>query len=197
MSEPLVWMFYIWVVLELCGLVLERHKGLYTLGKWAMFAGMTVSVAIALLSVFAKIKAAPPQHSFSQRVSIVGYFYAADRAITLCLAVFLLLMLLLLSRYPVALSRNVVVHTSLYTVFFLSNTLSLILATVLGVKSFASLEAATTLVSALCVLAWFVFLTPEGEAVRVNIPHFTPEHEERILYHLDSINTVLLRVAHK
>src|SRR4030088_1093310 len=32
-TEPLVWVFYFWVVLELCRLVLERHRGLYTLGK--------------------------------------------------------------------------------------------------------------------------------------------------------------------
>src|SRR5579871_1941688 len=34
-SQPVVWVFYVWVVLELCRLVLEKHRGLYTLGKWA------------------------------------------------------------------------------------------------------------------------------------------------------------------
>src|SRR5579871_417139 len=128
-SEPLIWVFYVLVVLELCRLVLEKHRGLYSLGKWAMFAGMGVSVTIALASVLAKFKAAPVQRAvISLKTSIVWYMYGVDRGVTFCLVVFLLLMLLLLSRYPVRLSRNVVVHTTLYTLFFLSSTLSMLLA---------------------------------------------------------------------
>jgi hypothetical protein len=197
LSEPLIWMFYVWVVLELCRLMLERHPGLYTLGKWAMFAGMGISVTIAVLSILPKFKAAPAQVSISLSTSIVWYVYAADRGVTFCMVIFLLLMLLLLSRYPVALSRNVVVHASLYTLFFLSNALSTLLATLFGLDSFAAVDAASMGVSALCVWAWFFFLTPQGEEARVNIPHFAPENEERILYQLDLLNSTLLRVAHK
>jgi hypothetical protein len=111
--------------------------------------------------------------------------------------IFLLLMLLLLSRYPVALSRNVVLHASLYTAFFLSNTLNLMLAAIYGRSAFFAVDTASMGVSTLCVLAWFFFLTPKGEEVRVNIPHFTPENEQRILYHLDALNATLLKVAHK
>jgi hypothetical protein len=196
-TEPLVWVFYVWVVLELCRLALERHPGLYTLGKWAMYVGMAVSVTLSVLSVLAKFKAAPPQRSRSLHTSILGYFLAADRGVTFCMAVFLLLMLLLLSRYPVRLSRNVVLHTTLYTIFFLSNTLSIILVSVFGLHLFTTIDTGLMGVSALCILAWLIFLTPRGEEVRVNIPHFAPESERRILYHLDALNSTLLRVSRK
>lgn len=194
-TEPLVWMFYIWVVLELCGLVLERHRGLYTLGKWAMYVGMAVSVTLSVLSVMARFKAAPAQRSKSSLSnSIIGYFFAADRGVTFCLAIFLLLMLLLLSRYPVRLSRNVILHTTLYTIFFLSNTLSVILKTVFGVHLFTTIDTGLMGVSAVCILAWLIFLSPKGEEVRLNIPNFAPEDEKRILYHLDALNSTLLKV---
>jgi hypothetical protein len=197
-TTPLVWAFYVAVVLELCRLVLERHRGLYTLGKWAMWAGMAVSVTLSVLSVLAKFQAAPPQkRSRSLLPSIIGYFLAADRGVTFCLAIFLLLMLLLLSRYPVRLSRNVVLHTTLYTIFFLSNTLGVILLSVFGKDLFTAIDAVMMGISALCILAWLIFLTPKGEEVRVDIPRFAPENEERILYHLDALNSTLLKVSRK
>src|SRR6185369_3193926 len=131
-TEPIFWVFYVWVVLELCRLVLERHRGLYTLGKYAMGVGMAISVVVSVISVVIKFKSAPVQPAISSSKSIMVYFLATDRGVTFGMAVFLLLMLLLLSRYPVRLSRNIVLHTTLYTLYFLSNTLSVILAGVFG-----------------------------------------------------------------
>jgi hypothetical protein len=196
-TEPLVWVFYVCVVLELCRLVLEKHRGLYTLGKWAMWIGMVISMTLSIASVLAKFKRAAPQRSISLHNSIVGYFYAADRGVTSCMVIFLLLMLLLLSRYPVRLSRNVVVHTTLYTIFFLSNTLGMILSSVFGLHLFTIIDTAFMAISASCILAWLFLLTTRGEEVRVNIPHFAPENERRILIHLDALNSTLLKVAHK
>src|ERR1700730_11183971 len=36
LTEPVLWVFYLLMVFELYRLVLENHKGLYTLGQWAM-----------------------------------------------------------------------------------------------------------------------------------------------------------------
>jgi hypothetical protein len=62
---------------------------------------------------------------------------------------------------------------------------------------FTTVDTALMGVSALCILAWLIFLTPKGEDVRVNIPHFAPENERRVLYHLDALNSTLLRVSAK
>jgi hypothetical protein len=184
------------VVLELCGLVLTRHQGIFTLGKWAMYAGMAISVTLSILSLLAGFNAAPAQRSQSLTNSIMKYFLAADRGVTFCLAIFLILMLLLLSRYPVPLSRNVVLHAAIYTFFFFGNSLSDILADVFGVHLFTIIDTCLTGITALCILAWLLFLNLKGEEVRVHVPRLTPENEKRILYHLDSLNSTLLKVAH-
>lgn len=189
-SEPLIWMFYVGVVLELYKLVLERHKGLYTLGRWALYFGMALSVGLSVLSLLLRIKPA-------QRSRILPYILPADRGVTLSLAIFLLLMLFLLSRYPVPLSRNVILHATLYTVFFLSNTLGNILSGVFRVGLYDSISTGLMVVSCACVYSWLFFLSPNGEEVRMNIVHFGPEHEERLLYQLDSLNTTLLRASRK
>jgi len=189
-SEPLIWMFYVAVVLELYKLVLARHRGLYTLGRWALYFGMTLSVSLSISSLFLHIKPA-------QRSRILSYFIPADRGVTLCLAIFLLLMLFLLSRYPVPLSRNVVLHATLYTVFFLSNTLGVILSTVFGVALYDSISIGLMVVSCACVYSWLFFLSPKGEEVRMNIIRFGPGHEARLLLQLDALNSTLLRVSRK
>ena len=191
-AEPLNLILWVWVVLELCKLVLEKHRGLYTLGRWAMAVGMIISVTLSILSLLPRIKPAA-----SQKSRYLTYFYGADRGVTLCLAIFLILMILLISRYPVRLSRNVVLHVSLYTIFFLTNTLSVLLWTVFGKRVYGTVTTSMMITSCCCVLAWLLFLNPGGEEVRVNIPHFGPESEERILFHLDSLNTTLLKVARK
>lgn len=189
-SEPLTWFFYVGVVLELYRLVLERHRGLYTLGRWALYSGMTLSVALSVWSLFLHLKPA-------QRSKILPYIIPTDRGVTLCLAIFLLLMLFLLSRYPVPLSRNVILHAALYTIFFLSNTLGVILSGVFGMQLYRAINIGLMVVSIACVYSWLLFLSPDGEAVRLNIPHLGQEQEERLLYHLDSLNSTLLKVSQK
>jgi hypothetical protein len=189
-TEPLIWIFYILVVLELYGLVLEKHKGLYTLGRWAMYLAMAVSLTLSVLSLLPRITAAIPQRS-----KVLGYFFAAERGIDFSLAIFILLILLFLSLYPVPLSRNVKVYAVLYAVYFLSSTLASLLQSLFGLRLMN--EAALLLMgtSAGCVVAWLFLLSSQGEEVRSSIPRFGPEHEERILAQLDALNRTLLRIS--
>jgi hypothetical protein len=189
-TEPVSLILYVLVVLELCRLVLEKHRGLYTLGRWAVYLGMAISVGLSILSLLPRIKPNMPQSS-----KYLGYIFAVDRGVTLCLAIFLVLMLFLLSRYPVSLSRNVILHAAVYTIFFLCNALDMILLKVLGFPHYPALETGRMIVSCLCLLCWLRFLSPKGEETRVQIPHFRPEHEERLLYQLDAINTTMLKIS--
>jgi hypothetical protein len=191
-TEILFWPFYILLVRELYGLVLEKHKGLYTLGRWAMYLATAVSVIISVLSLLPRITPAMPQRS-----RIIGYVYATERGVDLSLALFILLILLLLSRYPVPLSRNVAVHAVVYSIFFLSNTLGLLLHSVFGLQLKNEVNILLMGTSSACVVAWLVLLNAQGERVRARTLHFGRGDEERILLQLDSLNETLLRASHK
>jgi uncharacterized membrane protein len=190
--QPVAWFLYIRMVFELYRLILERHKGLYTLGRWAMYAGIAVSVTISALTLLPHITPQMPQVSKG-----VAYFTAGERGVDCSLAIFLLFMMFLLSWYAVPLCRNVVVHAVIYTVFFLSSTLHLLLHGVFGLKNIDALNTVMTAMSSVCVLAWFFLLSRSGEKVRVKLPWIGPEQEERILSQLDSMNAALLRTARK
>jgi hypothetical protein len=189
-AEPFIWFLYAGVVIELYGLVLKRHRGFYTLGRWAIFVVMAISVTLSGLALLPHITPDMPQTS-----TAMGIMVAGERAIDLSLALFLLLMLAFLNFYTVPLSRNVVVHAVVYTVFFLSNTLGMVLRTVFGLRYAAELDTGLMMLSCACALAWLFLLSAKGEETRARSPWFGPEQEERILWQLDSINATLMKAG--
>jgi hypothetical protein len=191
-SEPILFVAYILVVVELYRLVLERYKGLYTLGRWAMYGAVLISATISVLSLLPKIAASTPEPSKK-----LMYEFAAERGIDLALVIFILLIVWFLGRYPVPLSRNVVVHTVIYSVFFLSDALALLWRTLLGYHVTAIFSFISTMVSSACAVAWWLFLSARGEEVQVHVPQIRPDSEERILQQLDLLNATLLKVSRK
>jgi hypothetical protein len=189
-TEPVIWLFYVVVVIELFSLVLERHRGLYTLGRWVLYAGLSVSVLISGLALLPQLSGGTAQAS-----RILPYYYAIERGVDFSLFLFLLLILLWLTRYPVPLSRNVLVHSLAYSALFLSNTAGVLVRTILGMDVLPDLNRFLLGIGAACILIWLLFLTPKGEEVRVNLPIFGPEHEERILNQLEALNKTLLKVS--
>jgi hypothetical protein len=191
-TEPLFWFLYVLVVFELCGLILEKHKGVYTLGRWAMYLALAVSVTISLLSLLPRIK---PE--MLQRTRIMGYVYATERGVDFSLAIFILLILFFLSRYPVPLSRNVAVHAVVCSIFFLSDTLGLVVHSIFGLHHKNEVDVFLMGKSSACLVAWLVLLNTKGEKVRLRALHFGRGDEERILLQLDSLNRTLSKASHK
>lgn len=189
-SEPLNWIFEVLVVRELCGLALERFRGLCSLGRWAMYAGIAVSALVSVLSLIPKIPSA-----LSQRSQLLYYWYAGDRGINLSLGVFLLLMALLASRYPVPLRRNIVLNATMFTVLFFGSTLVSVLRSVFDFRVDTVVNIVLTGMSAASLVIWFFYLTPAGEEDQMAFAHFRTADEARILQLLEQINRTVLRLA--
>lgn len=190
-TEPMTWLFHVAVVLELYRLVLEKHKGLYTLGRWAMFAGIGTSVTISLISLI-------PNLTLSGQQSRKMFWYLAlERGFMLGLAIFLLFMMGFLVLYTVPISRNVKMHARIYSVFFVSNYLAFLLRSLKGIHVSGNTNLAAEVVSTLCVFAWLFLLNPKGEEVQVSQPIIGAEQERRVLFQLDALNATLLRVSRK
>jgi hypothetical protein len=191
-SEPILLLAYILVVMELYSLVLERYKGLYTLGRWAMYGAVLISGTVSVLSLLPKLGPSLPEPS--RRLM---YEFAAERGVDLALVIFILLIVWFLTKYPVPLSRNVVVHTVIYSIFFLSDALVLLWRTLLGYHVIEYMNVVSTVVSSACAVAWWLLLSAKGEEVPVHGPQLRPDSEERILQQLDMLNATILKVSRK
>jgi len=190
--EPIVWTFYLLVVWELWGLILSKYQGLKWMGWVAMGIAVAISGAVSLLLLTAKLTPAAPQ-----RTKLLFQVLGADRGITLALVLFLVVTLLFLSRYPVQLPRNVLVHATIFTLFFLSSTMSTLVRSLFGMNFYEAFDTGLIGFSAVCVFAWLILLNRRGEEVTAAIPSFTPEQEERILYTLETLNAHVLKVGGK
>ena len=192
-TEPILWAFYITLIVELYGLILEKHKGLYTLGRWVMYAGLSISTLISALALLPHIT--PAQRQITQ---VMPYIWAGERAVNLSLALFILLILLFLSTYPVPLSRNVITHAAVYSIFFLSSTLWVVVRTLFGLRLSDLMNLIVMAISCLCLTAWLILLSPKGEEVRSgSVLHFSQEHEDRVLQTLDALNATMLKISRK
>jgi hypothetical protein len=191
LTSPIVWSFYVLVVWELYGLILKRHPGIATLGRWAMYVSIAISVTISILSLLPRFAAA------SQKSKVIGYFYGAERGVTLSLALLLLLMLLFLSLYPVPLGRNVLIHATLYSLFFLGNSMTGLLRSMFGKSLYTAIDTGLMVLVAACIFGWFFLLTPKGEHVQFQVPKYDSEQELRLLRRLDALNETMLKVGQK
>jgi hypothetical protein len=188
LTEPIEFGFYVLMVVELYKLVLEKYKGLYSLGRWALYLSLVISVSISAITLVPRIKPTMPQRS-----RIMFYVIATERGIQTGLALFIILILCFLSLFPVRLSRNVRVHALVFSIFFLSTTFVLLMSSLFGMHLLDVVNISLMGVTAASLVAWLTLLRAEEEDP-VRAP-FKPEHESRLLAHLDSLNTALLRTS--
>jgi hypothetical protein len=191
-TEPISWAFHVLVVVELCRLVLNRHRGIYSLLRWAMYGAVAIAISISIVSLLPKIK---PRMSFDTR--LVGFWVATARGIDFAIALFLLLILFFLSRYPVRLNRNILVHSALYTIFFFGGALAMFLRTLLGTPAAPTTNLILEFLSVTCIFAWVIFLTPKGERVQASFRAFGSHHEQHALHQLETLNATLLKASRK
>lgn len=192
-SQPVLWVFYVLLVLELYSLILDSHRGLYTLGRWAMYGALALALISSLISL------APPANDPLRQSEWIAFYALVARGLLFSLVVFLALIMLFLSRYPVVLNRNVIVHSLVYSVFFLSSSLAFLLRSMFGYQMTHSSNTLLTGISAACVLAWSFFLTAEGErrACRLRPALSGAGQERHLIQQLDALNATLLRAARK
>lgn len=191
LTEPIAWIFHVLVVFELYRLVLEDHKGIYTLGRWAMYAALAIAIPVSVLSVIPHFTVHTPDNT-----KLMGIEFGTERGIDFSLALFLLLILSFLSRYPINLSRNVVVHSALYTLLFFSEAFGIFLRT-FKIAEKPTVNVILVALPCACIIAWLTLLSSRGEEVQANFPHISPQREKNALLQLASLNATLLKVAGK
>lgn len=191
LTEPILWVLYGLVVLELYSLAFKEFRGIATLGKRAVSAAFVAAVVVSLATLAPDISSSHP-YPYVHLSTIVG------RALTGSLSLFLLVMTVFIVAFPIPVSRNVIIHSIIYCAYFLSLTLAYFIHNVFGPQVVMAVNVALGLITLGALLSWALLLKPEGETVMVkHRRQWDPEEEARLLQGLDSINAALLRVARK
>jgi hypothetical protein len=196
LTQPLVWLTYVLVVGELYVLVLSQYSGIYSLGRWFFFGAVTLSILISGITVWPTLQTAAS--ATGKRLLLYSYAFV-ERGFVTSLAIFLLLLLVLVLWFSVPLSRNLLIHCSLYTVYFIAQNVVVLYWHTGGIGSATVSSSELRLsVGIVCYCSWVYFLTRRGED-RIASLHLgrNQEQEKRLLGQLASLNATLLRTARK
>lgn len=190
-TEPVGWLVNVLVVLELYSLVLKDYRGLYTVGRWCLIVAVFVGLTGSALSLLI------PAH-VTRQGHLAAYYYVAERAVYFSLVIFVATILVLLTSYPIVLSRNALVHGIVFSAYFFSNMAAFLILTTNG---FSAVNVATFIIQTVNVgalLTWLVLLNSSGEqARRTSRPAWMPGHAEELAGQLARLNTVLLRSSRR
>jgi len=190
-TEPLAWLFYVLMVLEIYALVLQDYRGLSSVGRWALIGAVVVALLASGISLMAPSQLTVQGH-------VMRYYYVAERAVYFSLVVFLLSILGFLMQYPIALSRNIVVHSMVFSVYFLGNTVLYLLLSMRGKDTIPAITYALSAITLGALVAWLVMLNPAGESRKLTLrPQWMPGREEALVGQLNQINAALLRATRR
>ncbi|HEY1204888.1 MAG: hypothetical protein ABSH46_06860 [Bryobacteraceae bacterium] len=192
LTEPLVWILHVLVVLELYSLVLQNYKGIASMGRWALLAGLTLAVLLSSVTLPGELS-----HS-AQQYKILRCYFVVSRGLDASLVIFLLFIAAFLAWFPVPLNRNVVLYSMVYAVYFIAGALAELASNLRGTAAWNVVNLALVGMDLLCIGLWIVFLNRAGEAKTVVVRHaWTPQHEELLVEQLAAINTSLMRSARR
>jgi hypothetical protein len=189
--EPLECLLGIFAVRELFALTFDNYPGIRSVGRWAMYAGIALALAISLLVT-----------RFFWNGEIHGrsihlfYFEVAQRSVVFTLAFVIFTILIFLSRYPLHLSRNTLASSVFFSVSFLSEASQLLVDSLAPQLNSHYVDWAGTIFIAVCLLGWAAILRPEAERAPERITFSTPL-EDHLLQQLNALNQLMTRVARR
>jgi len=191
-SQPLVWLSYILVVLELYHLALQDHAGLASLSKWALGFGMLVALGIAAVTVPVDLSGPSGRYPILFTIGVI------ERGLTFSLLLFLVVIIGFLVWMPIQIPRNLVVHAALFLAYYSATAAGLFVRNIVGYELVGVISSMLLSVNNLCLVLWILFLNRKGEETPVTLRKlWRQSDEDQITRQLDAINAFLLRSAGK
>jgi hypothetical protein len=183
-SEMIIVGLYVLIVLELYSKVLAPLSGVASMAQ--KYTGGAICVAALVSICFLYFE--------SSAGNLVQQFLVFERVMIFSLVLFVLFIVGFLTYFPVSLSRNVILYSTGYAVFFLAKAAS-IFARNTHLLGDQLIDQIHMIVNDLCLIFWVAYLNRAGEIAKITIGHRTnPGDEQRVMQQLDSINRALARL---
>ncbi|MBL8217390.1 MAG: hypothetical protein JNK87_42105 [Bryobacterales bacterium] len=152
-TEVIAWCLTAMVVLEIGELALAQFPGIRTWGRRAVWTLVLLSMGST-----ASLAMLVPE------ATRTGFFYAGT-IVQIGLGLALLLVVAFLLWYTVPLSRNVALHTTLFTAYFFSKGAMFLWMALLRTNPRRSVSMAVLVLGCCLLVAWIALLRRQGEHV--------------------------------
>lgn len=177
------------VVRELFSLSMEGYPGIRTAARWTMYGAVTLAGLTSLVMTAASWggRANGTSHLF--------YVLQLNRSVQFSLAVFIISLLVFLSRYPLRLHWNIYVSIYFFSAVFLVEAVQNLIASMSLHLFSKQVDLAVVLVMTVLFLGWAFMLRPQDSVAR-NVS-FETAGEHELLLQLESLNSTLSRAGRR
>lgn len=156
---------------------------------------MWIAAALVGIAVGVSVEFSPGAMSRSLTFSTMTLL---DRCVLFGLAFFLVLLVLVMIRYPISIAKNIAVHCFFFSSILFAQTIFQV-ADQWALYHYSALcNTLTAGFDAILVTAWALLLTNAGDVAIIRIrDRIKPETELQLLGQLAALNGILLRAARK
>ena len=187
-DEVIVHVLALFTVLELYWLALAKHMGLASFGRTTVWG---VSAAVTFLAL---VSALLDRDIPSGQSIILHRFFTVERTLEMAIILFLLLIALFITWFPVKMPRNAALAIAGFSVLYILRAGTLLAANLLARTHLAAINDAMIAFSTVLLLVWTFALRPEEASQEVVTGHaWNPEALGDLSRQLDTINTALAR----
>ena len=189
LTEPVIWLAYSLVVLELFDHVFKDFPGIRSAGRLA------VKVAIPAAIIAAGLTALPSIFHLDGAYRLLRLYLVIERSVMVIILLVLAAVQTLLLRYGLRLPKNTVCYSLGFGLYFGVLAAQAFFVSELGAQ-FAMLANTISLgLGVACLLFWTLTLTREGEAVQVTAgPRISEDQREHLREQLMSVNNLVTRL---
>jgi hypothetical protein len=181
----------IFAIRELIALIFANYPGIRTVGRWTLYAGIGLSAGTSL--AFTRFVWYSGPHPRSKW----GLFYieTAQRSIIFSLAIAIIAILFVLSKYPLNLGRNTYLSCGFFSAIFLIQAAELLVDSSKRLLFSELAETAAAISISACLFAWASLLRVQtASAPRIAVP---TADQDRLLHQLESLNSLMTRAARR
>jgi hypothetical protein len=181
----------IFAVRELIALIFANYPGIRTVGRWALYAGIGLSVgtSLALTRLFS-YSGSHPRTKWA-----LFYIEMAKRSIVFSLVLAIIAIVFVLSKYPLNLGRNTYLCCAFFSAIFLVEAAQLLVDSSQRLLFSELAETVAAVSVSACIFSWGFLLRAQVAPVpRIAVP---TAHEDRLLHQLESLNSLMIRTARR
>jgi len=189
-NETAVHLVTVFAVIEIYRIALEAHRGLADFGRASV--AVAAGLALGVAAVVGVLDRTVPQ---GQSV-ILHRFFLAERSLDLIIVVFLLLIAVFVTWFPVEMSRNTALSISGFTLIYLGRAAGLLAANLLPRTYLAAVNDAFLGAETLVIVLWALAIRQEAPDQERVAGHFwNRDAFDRLTAQLNTINTALVRLG--
>jgi len=195
-AESVIWICMLWTVYALLDAVLTNLPGILGFSR-KLLNGAFISAGIfALLTARAEYLLSGAATDIDPIARIVGVGFVLDRVLSTVALLVLVSILGFMFWFPVEVSRNLIVFSTGFLVYFAAKTALLLTRSFWSNENVRLISNLIMFISGACFAYWAMFISRQGETVPVRIGHTWHRREqERLIGQLEAMNSALLRTA--